>query len=100
MERQVASPRTTARTAHGADHSWRGTRSGEAARCVSPYGIHDLTGNVDEWTQSVRRGGYQMILKGGHWGPARQRCRPQTRGHGPHYVRYDQGFRCCADPAP
>jgi formylglycine-generating enzyme required for sulfatase activity len=56
-----------------------------------------MTGNVDEWTRSVRNYGYKMILKGGHWGPGRQRCRPQTRGHGPYYIRYDQGFRCCAD---
>ena len=92
------SPRTIRRTARGIDFAWHGKRSGESPRCKSPYGVMDMTGNVDEWTSSVRRGGYQMILKGGHWGPARQRCRPQTRGHGPYYVRYDQGFRCCASP--
>ncbi|RYE82470.1 MAG: hypothetical protein EOO75_20655, partial [Myxococcales bacterium] len=97
--KDMFAPRTTARTARGTDRSWRGTRSGQSPRCVSPYGVEDLTGNVDEWTRTVRRGGYTMIMKGGHWGPARQRCRPQTRGHGPRYVRYDQGFRCCSDPA-
>ena len=94
------SPRTTAHTAHGIDVSFRGKRSGEAPRCVSPFGVSDLTGNVDEWTHTVRRYGYEMIMKGGHWGPGRHRCRPQTRGHGPHYVRYDQSFRCCTDPPP
>ncbi|MEB2313974.1 MAG: SUMF1/EgtB/PvdO family nonheme iron enzyme [Sorangiineae bacterium] len=90
-------PRTTKATARGIDLSWRGKRSGESPRCRSPLGVMDLTGNVDEWTLSSRKYGRRMILKGGHWGPARQRCRPATRGHGPHYVRYDQGFRCCAD---
>jgi hypothetical protein len=88
-------PRTLAHTAHGIDFAWQGKRSGESPRCLSPFGVEDMTGNVDEWTKNVRRYGYEMIMKGGHWGPARQRCRPQTRGHGPHYVRYDQGFRCC-----
>ncbi len=90
-------PRTTAHTAAGIDFAWHGMRSGEMARCKSPFGAMDMTGNVDEWTRNARKYGYKMILKGGHWGPARQRCRPATRGHGPMYVRYDQGFRCCAD---
>lgn len=90
-------PRTTAHTAKGVDFAWHGLRSGASPRCKSPFGVYDMTGNVDEWTKNVRKYGYRMILKGGHWGPARQRCRPATRGHGPYYVRYDQGFRCCAD---
>lgn len=96
--RNALRPRMTAETAKGLDLSFLASRAGEMQRCVSPFGVSDLTGNVDEWTKTVRRFGYEMIMKGGHWGPARQRCRPQTRGHGPQYVRYDQGFRCCAEP--
>jgi formylglycine-generating enzyme len=90
-------PRTTAHTAYGIDSVFRGKRAGESPKCVSPFGAEDMTGNVDEWTRTVRNWGYKMIMKGGHWGPMRQRCRPQTRGHGPRYVRWDQGFRCCKD---
>lgn len=92
-------PRTLASTAKGLDFAWQGKRSGESPRCVSPFGVFDLTGNVDEWTKNTRKYGREMIMKGGHWGGGRHRCRPQTRGHGPAYVRYDQGFRCCTDPA-
>lgn len=95
--KDMFAPRTTHDTAKGIDLSWRGKRSGEVATCKSPFGVMDMTGNVDEWTESARKYGRRMIMKGGHWGPARQRCRPATRGHGPYYIRYDQGFRCCSD---
>jgi hypothetical protein len=95
--KDMFSPRFTQSTAKGIDVSWRGKRSGEVTLCKSPFGVMDLTGNVDEWTSNSRKYGRKMIMKGGHWGPARQRCRPATRGHGPFYLRYDQGFRCCAD---
>lgn len=56
--------------------------SGARPGCVNSYGVHDMTGNVDEWVlneqglvnESPRRSG----LKGGHWGPVRNRCRPMT----------------------
>lgn len=58
-----------------------------------------MTGNVDEWTTSVRRGERPSILKGGYWGPVRARCRPSTRAHGEDFAYYQQGFRCCSDVA-
>jgi len=91
-------PRMLPSTAAALDRAFEGLPSGERPRCVSPTGVADLTGNVDEWTTSTRRGGYRMILKGGHSGFVRSRCRPATRGHGPLYVNHSQGFRCCADP--
>lgn len=90
-------PRMLPATAVALDRAFDGEPSGTRPRCTSPFGVADLTGNVDEWTTSVRKGGYQMILKGGHTGFVRSRCRPATRGHGPLYVNHSQGWRCCAD---
>jgi|CZKU01.1.fsa_nt_gi sulfatase modifying factor 1 len=89
--------RTDARALAEIDRLWQGEASGSRAGCRSPFGVYDLTGNVDEWTTSVRPGERPSILKGGYWGPVRTRCRPSTRAHGENYSFYQQGFRCCAD---
>jgi sulfatase modifying factor 1 len=70
--------------------------SGSQAKCKSPVGVYDMTGNIDEWTRSSV-GGRKSILKGGYWGPVRTRCRPSTRAHGEAHVFYQQGVRCCND---
>ena len=79
------------------DKLWRGGASGERPQCKSPFGVYDMTGNVDEWTRSVREGERPSILKGGYWGPVRTRCRPSTRSHDETHVFYQQGFRCCSN---
>jgi formylglycine-generating enzyme required for sulfatase activity len=79
-------------------------RSGELARCVSPFGVHDMTGNVDEWAFNpegkLDDKPYRSALKGGYWGPIRGRCRPMTSSHNQWFRFYQVGFRCCADAAP
>lgn len=79
------------------DRLWQGLASGTQPRCKSPFGVYDMTGNIDEWTRSVRDGERPSILKGGYWGPVRTRCRPTTRSHDENHMFYQQGFRCCGD---
>lgn len=71
--------------------------SGSRPSCVSPYGVHDMTGNVDEWVLNVSQFGqpHASGLKGGYWGPVRTRCRPMTTGHEQGFRYYQTGFRCC-----
>lgn len=75
--------------------------SGARNRCVSAYGVHDMTGNVDEWVLnsagSANGPEYQSGLKGGYWGPVRNRCRPMTTDHNRWHNGYQIGFRCCGD---
>ena len=73
--------------------------SGARTACVSPYGVHDMVGNVDEWVVNVSQAGkpFQSGLKGGYWGPVRTRCRPMTTAHDESFRYYQIGFRCCGE---
>jgi hypothetical protein len=76
---------------------WQGEPSGSRASCVSPYGVFDMTGNVDEWVLNEEHKPYNSGLKGGYWGPVRDRCRPMTTVHAEGFSFYQIGFRCCSD---
>jgi hypothetical protein len=75
--------------------------SGSRESCVSPYGVYDMTGNVDEWVLNEKGNEkekpYVSGLKGGYWGPVRDRCRPMTTDHNQWHTGYQIGFRCCED---
>jgi hypothetical protein len=93
---------------HSSDHALRNAEvervymaspSGARPSCRSVFGVHDLTGNVDEWVRSTRSYGQPSALMGGFWGHVRNRCRAVTRAHGPRFSYYQIGFRCCAERA-
>lgn len=75
---------------------------GARLTCVAWSGAVDLNGNVNEWV--VRRGDkpppHRSGLKGGWWGPVRNRCRPTVEFHKEYDYGYEAGFRCCKDPTP
>ncbi len=68
--------------------------------CVSPFGVYDMVGNLDEpvlredarYATPFRNG-----LKGGWWMAGRNRCRPATTAHDDYYNDIQVGARCCAD---
>ncbi|MEW5738052.1 MAG: SUMF1/EgtB/PvdO family nonheme iron enzyme [Myxococcota bacterium] len=68
-----------------------GTRSG----CVSAEGVHDMMGNLHEWTADPAgtfRGGFYVdtVINGNG-------CLYATTAHGVTHWDYSTGFRCCAD---
>jgi hypothetical protein len=72
--------------------------SGSLNECTSPFGVRNMAGNVDEWTdRDVTWGEYHNAMKGGWWMAARNRCRPATISHWDLYTDFQTGFRCCED---
>jgi sulfatase modifying factor 1 len=73
-------------------------RSGEYSACVSPFGVHDMTGNVDESVVNPQGRPYHSAEMGGHWAHgARNRCRPMTVAHNEIFKFYEIGSRCCTN---
>lgn len=73
--------------------------SGSMPKCVSPFGVYDMTGNVDEATINSSGRPYKNALKGGHWiKGARAACRPATTAHNEYFANYESSYRCCKGP--
>lgn len=75
--------------------------AGSLETCKSPEGVYDLNGNVNEWVMMPgKKGPHRSGLKGGWWGPVRDRCRPTVTFHDEGDFGYEVGFRCCGDASP
>ncbi len=73
------------------------TKTGEKNKCANGWGLHDMVGNVHEWTTEA--GGE---FHGGYYLDSHQNgdgCRYVTTAHVATYHDYSTGFRCCKDPA-
>ncbi len=69
-------------------------------RCVSPFGVYDMVGNLDEpvLKDDAHYGTrFRDALKGGWWMAGRNRCRPATTAHDDYYKDIQVGARCCTD---
>lgn len=73
--------------------------SGSFPECVNEFGVYDLNGNVNEWVNLPgKKYPDRSGLKGGWWGPVRNRCRPTVTFHKEDDWGYEAGFRCCKTP--
>lgn len=74
----------------------RRVTSGSMARCTSPFGVRDMTGNVEEWGSGAS--GLEAALLGGDALAREPRCRTVRKTHQTALRTPHSGFRCCRDP--
>lgn len=69
---------------------------GSHPRCASPFGVLDMSGNVQEWVVNDREEQrHPSVLKGAWWQPGQNHCRAAMLDHGPGFEGVQIGFRCC-----
>ena len=94
-------------------HAWCNSQKGGRPRIRevgswpvdrSPYGVHDMAGNVSEFCADVfTAGGDDRVVRGGNWHSAPSRCRAASRGGLPTSAKGSLiGFRlaCSWPPTP
>lgn len=71
--------------------------SGSMNRCVSEYGIADLTGNLDEVLRNESGVPYKSTLAGGMSIGVRNNCFAETTAHNEDFGWWEVGTRLCKD---
>ncbi|MCA9593195.1 MAG: SUMF1/EgtB/PvdO family nonheme iron enzyme [Myxococcales bacterium] len=67
-------------------------------RCVSPFGVRNLSGNLEEMVAIDGTSPVRPAMKGAYWQPSRNFCRAAQTAHDAVYHGTETGFRCCSDP--
>ena len=75
----------------------RRARADEYPRCVSPFGVRNMTGNLEEFVTRDRVVPPAPAMKGAYWQPGRNHCRAAQTAHDGYYNGMETGFRCCRD---
>jgi hypothetical protein len=70
---------------------------GTYSRCDSPFGVHDLAGNLEEFVTIDGSTPARPAMKGAYWQPSRNFCRAAQTAHDRYYNGTETGFRCCSD---
>jgi hypothetical protein len=66
-------------------------------RCVSPFGVRNMTGNLEEFVAIDGSRPVRPAMKGAYWQPGRNTCRASQTAHDRYYHGIETGFRCCSD---
>ena len=72
-------------------------KHGAHPACTSPFGVRDLSGNLEEFVSIDGSSPPRPALMGAWWQPSRNHCRARQTAHNRYYKGRETGFRCCAD---